>query len=61
MAGCFEVSVWAATAKFTDVLVARFGKCSDLVREGKVFIKNKAKVAREWVVVREQSCIIESC
>jgi len=31
-----------------------------MVREGKVFIKNKAKVASKWVVVREESCILES-
>jgi len=29
------------------VIVARFRKCSDLVREGKVFVKNKTKVASE--------------
>ena len=44
-AGCFEVKVWADTAKFTDVIVARLGKCSDLIREGKVFVENKTKVA----------------
>jgi len=44
-AGCFEVKVWANTAKFTDVIVAKFRKCSDLVQEGKVFIKNKTTVA----------------
>jgi len=33
------------TAKFTDVIVARFANCTDLVREGKVFFKNKIKVA----------------
>jgi len=44
-AGCFEVNVWADTPKFTDVIVARFRKCSDLVREDKVFVKNKTKVA----------------
>jgi len=38
-AGCFEVKVWADTAKFTDV------QCSDLTREGKVFVENKTKVA----------------
>ena len=26
-AGCFEVKVWADTAKFTDAIVARFRKC----------------------------------
>jgi len=44
-AGCFEVKVWADTAKFTDVIVARFRNCIDLVREGKVFVKNETKVA----------------
>ena len=44
-AGCFEVEIQADTAKFTNVIVAGFRKCRDLVREGKVFIKDKAKVA----------------
>ena len=39
-AGFFEVKVWADTTKFTDLK-----KCSDLVREGKVFVENKTKVA----------------
>ena len=30
-AGCFEVKVWADTAKFMDLIVARFRKCSDLI------------------------------
>ena len=42
-ASCFEVKVWADTAKFTNV--ARLKKCSDLIREGKVFVENKTKVA----------------
>ena len=44
-AGCFEVEIWADTAKFTNVIVAGFRNCRDLVGEGKVFIKDKAKVA----------------
>ena len=44
-AGCFEVKVRADTPKFTNVIVARLRKCSDLIREGKVFIENKTKVA----------------
>jgi len=43
-AGCFEVKVWEDTAKFTDVIVTRLRKCSDLIREGKVFVENKTKV-----------------
>ena len=44
-AGCFEVKIWADTAKFTDVIVARLRKCSNLTGEGKVFVENKIKVA----------------
>ena len=44
-AGYFVVKVRANTAKFTDVIVARLRKCSDLIREGKVFVENKTKVA----------------
>ena len=40
-----EVKIWADTAKFTNVIVEGFRKCRDLVTEGKVFIKDKAKVA----------------
>ena len=32
-AGCFEVEVWADTAKLTGVVVARLRKCSDLIRD----------------------------
>ena len=42
---CIEVKVWADTAKFTDVIVARLRKCSDLIRKGKMFVENKTKVA----------------
>ena len=44
-AGCFKVKVWADTAKFTNVIVAGLRKCSGLIREGKVFVENKTKVA----------------
>jgi len=44
-AGCFEVELWADAAMFKNVIVAGFRKCRDLVGEGKVFIKDKAKVA----------------
>ena len=52
---------WADTAKFTDMIVARFRNCRDLVREGKVFVKNKAEVpSGVGIVVREESCILEN-
>jgi len=31
-AGCFEVEIWADTAKFTNVIVAGFRKCRDCQR-----------------------------
>jgi len=31
--------------KFINVIVARFRNCGDLIPEGKVFVKNKAKIA----------------
>ena len=40
-AGCFEVKV--DTVKFTDVIVARLRKCSDLIRDCTVFVENKTK------------------
>jgi len=62
-AGCFEVKVWADTAKLTDVIVARLRKWSDLIREGKMWCSSKIKprLRAEWVVVREQSYILKSC
>ena len=44
-AGCFKVEILADIPKFTNVIVAGFKKCRYLVGEGKVFIKDKAKVA----------------
>jgi len=51
-AGCFEVKVWVDTAKFTDVIVARFKKCSDLVQEGKIRCSSKIKPRLRTVVSR---------
>ena len=59
-AGCFKVKVWADTAKFTDVIITRLRKCSDLIREGKVFVENKTKVASR-VGCSERAVILQSC
>ena len=60
-AGCFEVEIWADTAKFTNVIVVRLRKCSDLIREGKVFVKNKTKVASGVGCSERAACILQSC
>jgi len=48
-----EVTVWADSAKFTDVIVARFRKCSDLSEKVRCTSKIKPRLRAEWVVVRE--------
>ena len=60
-AGCFKVEIWADTAKFTNVIVARFRKCKDLVGEGKVFIEHKAKVASRVGCSERKIVYVESC
>jgi len=64
-AGSLEVEIWADTAKFTNMIVAGFRKCRDLVREGKVFIKDKANVAsrvgcNERIVVYFRKLLLKS-
>jgi len=43
--GSFEVKIRTNTAKFTNMIIARFRESRYLVREGEVFIKYEAKVA----------------
>jgi len=44
--GSFEVKIRTKTAKFTNMIIARFKESRYLVRESEVFIKDKTKVAR---------------
>jgi len=41
----FEVKIRTNTAKFTNMIIARFRESKYLVRESEVFIKDKTKVA----------------
>jgi len=43
--GSFEVKIRTKTAKFTNMIIARFRESRYLVRESEVFIKDKTKVA----------------
>ena len=58
--GCFGIEIWMDTAKFTNVVVARFRKCRDLIIESAVFVKNKAMLRAKWDVLGEKLCILES-
>ena len=42
--GSFKVEIQANTAKFSNMIIARFRENRYLVRESKVFIKGKTKV-----------------
>ena len=46
--GCLEVKVGANAAQLTNVIVAGHREWWYLIREGKIFIKNEAKVA-SWM------------
>ena len=43
--GSFKVEIQANTAKFSNMIIARFRENRYLVRESKAFIKDKTKVA----------------
>jgi len=46
--GCFEVMVRTKTAKFANMIIARFRESRYLVRKSEVFVENKTKVT-SWV------------
>ena len=41
---CFGIKIRTDAAKLTNVRIARFRECRDLVRECEMFVKNEAKV-----------------
>jgi len=43
--GSYGIMVRPDTAKLTNVLVAGFGERCNLVTEGKMFVKDKAKIS----------------
>jgi len=45
--GSFKVKISMNTAKFTNMIIARFRKSRYLVTESKVFIKYKTKVVNK--------------
>jgi len=55
-AGCFEVEIWADTAKFTNVIVAGFRKCRDLVEKVRCSSKIKPRLRAELLTYLLQSC-----
>jgi len=42
--GCFAIKIRTDAAKLTNVRIARFRECRDLIRECEMFVKNEAKV-----------------
>ena len=48
------------SAKSTNVIVTGFGERCNLIRESKMFVKDEAKISREWMVPSEELCILAS-
>ena len=47
--GCFGINIRTDAGKLTNVRIARFRECIDLVRECKMFVEYEAKITRsEW-------------
>ena len=44
-ASCAGIKVRTDTTKLSDMVIARFGDGRNLIREGKMFIKDESKVA----------------
>ena len=44
-ASCVGIKVRRDTTKLSDIVIARFGDGRNLIREGKMFIKDESKVA----------------
>jgi len=49
--------------KLSNMVIASFGDGRNLVGEGKMFIKDEARLRTEWVVlhVSEELCILSCC
>ena len=45
---CVKVKVGTDTAESTNVMVAGYRQCKNLIRKGKMFVKYEAKVARRF-------------
>ena len=43
-AGCFRIKKRTHATKLTNVRIARFRQCRDLIRESEAFVKYEAKV-----------------
>jgi len=43
--GCFAIKIRTDAAKLTNVRIARYRECRDLVRECDMFVENEAKVS----------------
>jgi len=43
-ASCFDVKLRADTTKFTDVILTRLRKCSNLIQQGKVLVENETNI-----------------
>jgi len=59
--GSFEVKIRTKTAKFTNMIIARFRESRYLVRESEMFIKTKRKKNKIKPTVRTPSGSLDTC
>ena len=60
-ASCVGINV-TDTTKLSDMVIASFGDGRNLIREGKMFIKDEFKVESTVILVlSEELCILSSC
>jgi len=57
-AGCFRIKKRTDAIKLTNVRIARYRQCKDLIRESEVFIKYEAKVSVEKGLFILASCCL---
>jgi len=60
-ASCVGIKVRTDTTKLSDMVIAIFGVSRNLIREGKMFIKDESKVASRLSGVKCVSSILSSC
>ena len=58
---CAGIKVRTDTMKLSDMVIASFGDCQNLIREGKMFIEDESKVASRVSGVSEELSILSCC
>ena len=58
---CFGIKIKTGAAKLTNVIIARFRECRNLVRECEMFVEYEAKVTSRVNSVKRRVMYLASC